>query len=84
MDQMLLKGDSLAIIRACQLVPCVCNKYHGGWMSGLTLREMQQERVWGETQNLSLQVLNAHVCGELCMFHHCEPLIPDVMQRDFN
>lgn len=64
-------------------LPCVCHKYHGGRLSALTLREMQQEGVWGETQELSLQVLNVYMCRKLSMFHNCEPRIPDV-HRDLH
>lgn len=60
----------------------MCNKDHGGRLSGLTLKEMQQEGVWGETQDISLQVLKAHMCREFSVIHNCEPLIPDVMQRE--
>lgn len=61
-------------------LPCVCHKYHGGRLSALALREMQQEGVRGETQELRLQVLNVYVCRKLGVFHNREPLIPDVQR----
>lgn len=82
MDDVPLKGDLLLLViknLRCPLIPCVRNEYHGGRLSGLTLREMQQEGVWGETQDLSLQMLKVHMCGEFSMIHHCEPLNPDIM-----
>lgn len=44
---------------------------------------MQQEGVWGETQELRLQVLNVYMCRKLGVFHNCEPGIPDV-HRDLH
>lgn len=49
-------------------------------MSLLTAGEMQQERLWGETQSLGLQGLHVHLGGEAGMFHHGEPLIPGQMK----
>lgn len=60
----------------------MCNKYHGSWLSRLTLRKTQQERVWRETQDLSLQMLKVHMCGELCVLHNCELLISGMTQRE--
>lgn len=70
----------LKTCRKCPLVPCVRYKYHGGGLSGVTLREMQQEGVWRETQDLGLQMLQVYACWELGIIHNCEPLIPDMVR----
>lgn len=67
----------LKVIHQLLELPCLCHKYHGRRLSALTLGEMQQEGVWGEPQELRLQVLNVYVCRKRSMFQNCEPRIPD-------
>lgn len=58
------------------LLPRQRYQYHRGWMSGLALREVQQEGVRREPQGLGLQGLHVHVRGERGVIHDREPPIP--------